>query len=156
MARKVPQFSCLMGKLTFMLSDNIMQRNDGFFQCCQHQVKKILRESSVNVISLFVTCVKRDFREWQLSWSSVILCENLINFSEIFCETEWITGTECEEEITTWHYSETWYSEKPKKILRVNFQWNWIHWTINNFIYPFELSSFTWVFLVSPCPFWVI
>ena len=42
---------------------------------------QILRELSVNVISLFNICVKREIRKLQFSLSIVILSEKLVNFS---------------------------------------------------------------------------
>ena len=51
-----------------------------------------LRESSVNVISLFTICTKSEIHEWQFSPCFVILSEKRVNFSVILHEITEIMG----------------------------------------------------------------
>ena len=46
---------------------------------CDHS----FREMSLNVISLFIICMKREIHEWQFSSFILILSENLVNFNVI-------------------------------------------------------------------------
>ena len=51
--------------------------------------EQILRELSVNVISLLTICVKREIREWQFSPSIVILSEKTCQFQPHFMYDCW-------------------------------------------------------------------
>ena len=59
-----------------------------------------LRELSVNMISRFTICVKREIREWQVSPFVVIFSENLANFNVISREIAEITWIGSEQEFT--------------------------------------------------------
>ena len=71
----------------------IIQITDEKTQCCQLVMgcDQNLRELSVNVISHFSICVKRNIHEWQFSTFIVNLSDQFVYFNVIFGEIADIT-----------------------------------------------------------------
>ena len=83
-----------------------------------------LRESSVNVISLFTICTKSEIHEWQFSLFFMILSEKLANFFMISLEITEITEIGSEWDFTIWNWSETWFRETLEIVFEREFSVN--------------------------------